>query len=481
MVFSSLIFLFAFLPLLLGSYAVAKKLIGLRAGNLVLLVGSFIFIFWGSGKDTIVLIAVILINYIAGLFLNSKKWSGKSYKKIVLIIAIVLSIVILAYFKYAGFFSYNATRVLGLFNISWTVPVFLKNVILPLGISFYTFQALSYTIDVYWENVEPTKNLLDFSLYVSFFPQLIAGPIVRYKDIHTQLKNRVSGTGHIYEGIMRFMMGMSKKVLLANIVAKAADGIFILPVSELHASLAWIGLIAYTLQMYLDFSAYSDMAIGLAKMLGFDLLENFNLPYISQSVREFWKRWHISLSSWLRDYLYIPLGGNRKGKVRTYLNLLVVYVICGLWHGAAWTFIFWGIITGFFLMLEKAFLGNILKKIPRVFRHIYTMLVFMIGLVFFRGANIKYAFSYIKVLFFGTNAQDFLRRVPGEFLQNDVIVAMVLGIMSSIGVFAAFRKKCDKKGALWQNIFTAGVILAFLLSIVNLYGGAYNPFIYFRF
>ena len=270
----------------------------------------------------------------------------------------------LIYFKYSTFAANNVQRVLSLFGVSWTIPAVFSNVLLPLGISFYTFKSVSYTMDVYFGKTEASYSLLNFSLYVSFFPQMISGPIVRYPHVSAHFLRRKSTTDDIFKGAIRFILGLSKKVLLANVIAKAADGIFSLPASELYFGLSWLGVVAYTLQIYIDFSAYSDMAIGLSKVFGFDLLENFNYPYISKSMQDFWRRWHISLSSWFKDYLYIPLGGNRKGNKRTYLNLVIVFFVCGLWHGAAWTFIIWGLWHGFFLVIERLFLGKAVEEDP---------------------------------------------------------------------------------------------------------------------
>jgi len=488
MVFSSSIFLFGFLPLLLICYAVAWR-ISLKLSNIVLLAFSLLFIFWGSGKDTLVLLSMIVINYVAGLLLTLKTGSlllpknqkRTPYQRTVLVLTLVLSFGLLIYFKYAYFLADNASDLLARIGINIPVPAFIKNILLPLGISFYTFQALSYTLDVYFGNVKTTRSLMDFSLYVSFFPQLIAGPIVRYAHIYQQIGKRSINLNGVYTGMLRFMMGFVKKVLLANTVAKAADGVFGLASPELTAGVAWVGIIAYTLQIYLDFSAYSDMAIGLAKIFGFDLRENFNLPYTSTSIQDFWRRWHISLSSWFRDYLYIPLGGNRKGNVRTYLNLVIVFFICGLWHGAAWNFVLWGLWHGFFLVIERAFLENWLKKLPGFLRRVYMFVVVIVGWVLFRAESLTYALKYIKTLFTPQKFAGQLLRVPGEFLQNDVLIAFIVGIIASMGGMMWLKKEADRKGGVLQNAFTALVFVLFLVAITSIYSGAYNPFIYFRF
>ncbi len=488
MVFSSSIFLFGFLPVLLIFYAVAWK-INFRLANIILLIFSMVFIFWGSGKDTLILLSMILINYFAGLLLTKgnidrilkKDEKRTPYQKFILIVTLALSLGLLVYFKYAGFLADNAAGLLSRLGISVAVPDFVKNILLPLGISFYTFQALSYTLDVYFGHVGSTRSLTNFALYVAFFPQLIAGPIVRYADIYEQIEKRSIDLNGVFRGMLRFMAGFIKKVLLANTVAKAADSVFALASPELTTGIAWVGIIAYTLQIYLDFSAYSDMAIGLAKIFGFDLLENFNLPYTAKSVQDFWRRWHISLSTWFRDYLYIPLGGNRKGNARTYINLVIVFFVCGLWHGAAWNFVIWGIWHGLFLVLERAFLGRWLKKIPAFLSRIYTLLVVIVGWVLFRAASLGYAVKYLKALFIPQAFSGQLHRLPTEFLQNDIIIAFVFGIAASLGGILLLNNKSKEKGGVWRHAYIITVFVLFLVSVTSIYNGSYNPFIYFRF
>lgn len=488
MVFSSSIFLFGFLPILLIFYAIAWK-INFKLANIVLLLFSLFFIFWGSGKDTLILLSMIMVNYISGLLLTKgikaqvldKSTKRNAYQKFILIATLVLSLGLLVYFKYAYFLADNTASILSRLGIDIILPDFVKNILLPLGISFYTFQALSYTLDVYFGNVASTKSLINFSLYVSFFPQLIAGPIVRYAHIYEQIGKRTIDLDGVYKGMLRFMAGFIKKVLLANTVAKAADGVFGLASPELTSGIAWVGIIAYTLQIYLDFSAYSDMAIGLAKIFGFDLHENFNLPYTATSIQDFWRRWHISLSSWFRDYLYIPLGGNRKGNTRTYINLVIVFFVCGLWHGAAWNFVLWGVWHGFFLVIERAFLGKSLKKIPALFRRIYMALVVIIGWVLFRAESLTYALKYIKTLFIPKEFAGQLHRVPTEFMQNDVLIAFIFGLIASFGGVMLAYKWSKQKSGVWHHVYVALVFLLFIISVTSIYNGSYNPFIYFRF
>ena len=343
MVFSSLIFLFLFLPVVLVCYYLS----GNRFRNYILLGASLFFYAWGEPRYIYLMLFSIVINYFIGLKMDI---SSKSNKKLLLLISIIFNLSLLIIFKYADF----------LFGI--------KGIRLPLGISFYTFQIMSYVIDVYRKDAEVQRNIFDLALYVSLFPQLVAGPIVRYQTVVEQISIREYSLDKFADGVNRFVLGLSKKVILANQLALVADGVFIKNVANLSIVESWIGIVCYTFQIYFDFSGYSDMAIGLGKMFGFDFLENFDYPYISQSVSEFWRRWHISLGSWFRDYVYIPLGGNRVSKFRLYMNVLVVWCLTGLWHGANWTFVVWGLYYGVFLILEKAFLEKALKKLPKILR-----------------------------------------------------------------------------------------------------------------
>jgi len=489
MVFSSAVFLFVFLPILIVFYFISWK-ISIKLSNVVLLLFSFIFMLWGGGKDIMILVVMILINYLSGLLLTargdntlllSKNTKRTRFQKGILLLTLVLSLGLLLFFKYALFFADNMKPIMAHFFQGYEIPQVISSVVLPLGISFYTFQALSYTMDVYFGNVPATRSLVRFSLYVSFFPQLIAGPIVRYKDIYNQINQRSITIDNVYQGMIRFVMGFSKKVLLANIMGFAADSVFRLPISELQTGIAWVGIVAYSLQIYLDFSAYSDMAIGLAEIFGFKLLENFNLPYVAISVQDFWRRWHISLSSWFRDYLYIPLGGSRKGKMRTYLNLVIVFFICGFWHGAAWNFVIWGLWHGAFLVIERAFLGDLLKKVPYVIRRVYTLLVVLIGWVLFRAEQLPYGISYLKTMF-GMRKEnvDQFRNIR-EFLQNDVIIVALIGIFVSAGGFRKIRAVCNDKSRGYLHAYAIVALILFGLSITSIYSGGYNPFIYFRF
>lgn len=377
MLFSSMIFLWLFLPLVFCSYYLIDK----RFKNILLLISSIIFYAWGGVSYSLIMLSSIIINYIFALLIDKAiEDNDLKNKKIYLALCIIINLSILGYFKYTNF-------IISIINsLSQNKIIELTNIILPIGISFYTFQALSYVIDVYRGHNKAQKNIFNLALYISFFPQLIAGPIVKYHDIENQILNRNESLENIFYGIKRFIYGLSKKVILANMFALSCDEILKQPADELGTALVWCASVLYTLQIYYDFSGYSDMAIGLGKMFGFNFLENFNYPYISKSIKEFWRRWHISLSTWFKEYLYIPLGGNRKRKLFTYINLLIVFFATGLWHGASYNFILWGLFHGFFLVIERIFLGKLLEKNKLKFiNHIYVIFVFVIGWVLFRA------------------------------------------------------------------------------------------------
>ena len=468
MVFSSTLFLFIFLPLvLLIYYMIPQKYV--MAKNVELLIASLLFYAWGERIYVGLMIISICVNYIFGLLLEL--FETRKKRLAVLVVSIVFNLGMLFFFKYINFFTNNA----------------FPSIVLPIGISFFTFQIMSYTIDVYWGNVKTQRNIFNLGLYISLFPQLIAGPIVRYIDVEREIQHRTYTVDSVYRGVTRFTMGLAKKVVISNTVALLADTIFSFPATGISAATAWLGAIAYTLQIYFDFSGYSDMAIGMGKMLGFNFLENFNYPYISSSVQEFWRRWHMSLSTWFKDYLYIPLGGNRKGKVRTYINLIIVFACTGFWHGAAWNFLVWGLYHGFFQILERLGLRKILDKIPRVFGHIYTILVFIIGWVLFRAESLKYAWDYVKTMFsFGKwgwlNA---VAQLDGDTYPGTYTLAiLVLGIILSLPIVPTLAKKIENsRGGETAITIVRGVGMIILLgySILCLTGSDYNPFIYFRF
>ena len=479
MIFSSTLFLFIFLPLtLLIYYAIPKKYVA--AKNIELLIASLIFYAWGEPKNVLLMLISIAANYGFGLLLD-KYDENKRIRKLVLIGSVVFNLGLLFYFKYLGFFTGGRVTV-----------------ILPIGISFFTFQIMSYTIDVYLRNVKTQRDPFKLALYISLFPQLIAGPIVRYIDVEKELANRTYDVDKIFKGVTRFSVGLAKKVVISNTVGLLADNIFKLDVTQMSSATGWLGAIAYTLQIYFDFSGYSDMAIGLGHMMGFNFIENFNYPYISKSVQEFWRRWHISLSSWFRDYLYIPLGGNRKGKIRTYINLLIVFACTGFWHGAAWNFLVWGLFHGLFLVIERIGFKKVLagefkslENKPKaakacritmtVVGHIYTMLIAIIGWVLFRAETMGKAWQYICTMFRFSD-WGWVRAVAQ--LDGYTLVIILLGIVCSFPIVPVVREKLRKYS--WGEtavsiIGAVSMLTLLLLSIFCLTGSDYNPFIYFRF
>jgi alginate O-acetyltransferase complex protein AlgI len=484
MVFSSTIFLFLFLPLVLLTYL----LVGQKFRNMLLLAASLLFYAWGEGLYVLLMLVSISLNHLFGLAIDRAQQRGGTGKT-ALVLAVIANLGLLGFFKYTNFLVDNLNTILQ--NLQMP-PLVVEQIHLPIGISFFTFQALSYVIDLYRRETPVQKSLVNNALYIALFPQLIAGPIVRFHDVASQIVQRQTRMGDFIYGIERFIIGLGKKVLLANVLGRTADYIFSLPPDRIPMSLAWIGAISYTLQIYFDFSGYSDMAIGLGKMFGFTFLENFKHPYSSRSIREFWQRWHISLSSWFRDYLYIPLGGNRCGGVRTYLNLLIVFFLCGLWHGASWTFVVWGLFHGFFLVFERLPLGMYLvKKMPSPLRHLYVLLVVIIGWVFFRAESFANALGYLKAMVtFSTpsfyNSQLFLN------INNEFYLVFVLAIICSTPMFATIGKwlealefRKSAKGLLGSLTIAIGTVgffsFIFLYSIANLMGSTYNPFLYFRF
>lgn len=458
MVFSSLIFLFFFLPAVLFCYYIVPTRF-IRARNMVLLLFSLFFYFYGEPKLIIMLVLSILMNYLFGLSMRSR------YRKSLLIFCITANLTLLGVFKYLNFFIRTADGLLGL-NIQLT------SIVMPIGISFYTFQALSYVIDVYRREVPPQHDPFSLALYVSMFPQLIAGPIVRYHDVNEQLAVRSHSVAQFSDGISRFVFGLSKKVLLSNVFAQIADGIFAYQPAELSTAAAWLGAIGYTLQIYFDFSGYSDMAIGLGKMFGFTFLEDFNYPYISRSVTEFWRRWHISLSTWFRDYVYIPLGGNRCSPARHICNLLVVWTLTGFWHGANWTFMAWGLYFGILLILEKKFLSRLIERLPMILRHVYALFFIIIGWVFFRSDSMNLAMQYIGRMFSSN--------VPVNGFVTEYLIRfwpyLLFGVVLSAPVFPRLTNT-----RAWRVLEIPILGILGLLCVMSLLASSYNPFIYFRF
>jgi alginate O-acetyltransferase complex protein AlgI len=441
--------------------------------NWVLLFFSLLFYGWGEGKMLTLMLVSVLINYFSGLGLvNAKTLVSKKW---ILFIGITGNLLLLIYFKYANFFvdNYNFAATQLDFN-----PIIWNKIILPLGISFYTFHGMSYMIDVYRGHSQPQRNPLKLALYISFFPQLIAGPIIRYKDVEHQIDDRTVNIELFASGVKRFIIGLAKKVLIANIVGRIPEFVFKMPVNELNAYWSWLGVFAVGIQLYFDFSGYSDMAIGLGRMFGFRFLENFNYPFISQSMREFWTRWHISLSNWFRDYLYLPLGGNKKGKLRTILNLWIVFLLVGIWHGANWSFLIFGIYHGLLLTIERLGFSRILNWIPRPLRSIYVFIAYAIGDIFYSIDDIHHLLAYFQSLFI-FNSPDPYNRI-NLYLTREWYFIFFAGILLSIPT-AEFLFNKIKNETKKQWIETVILLILFILASGELANSSYNPFIYFRF
>lgn len=467
MVFSSLFFLFAFLPIAFLLYFITP----VKYRNYTLFLESLFFYSFGEGILVLLLLFSSVFNYFVARWIEKEKKKG-------LILSLVVNLGMLFCFKYLDFTLGNIVRVYEALHME--CPVHVIGILLPIGISFYTFQALSYCIDVYYGRINASRSYIDFATYLCMFPQLVAGPIVRYTDIEKQINNRKTNLDNISAGIERFIIGLAKKVLLANPMAAVADGVFKLPVDDLSTSLAWLGAVAYTFQIFFDFSGYSDMAIGLGKIFGYDFLENFNFPYVAKSIKEFWRRWHISMSTWFRDYVYIPLGGNRKGNIRTYVNLLIVFMVTGMWHGASWHFLAWGLFHGFFLVMERLGFSKILEKIPSFFQHLYALLVILIGWVIFRAESVPIAFRYITKMF-SFSEGSIETAIQGNLLLSSFeVLVFILAIFFSIP-FAKnmVAKYSTKKYVEWG--WMAFLLMIFVLSVIFINSSGYNPFIYFRF
>jgi alginate O-acetyltransferase complex protein AlgI len=484
MLFTEPLFLFIFLPALLGLYFSSPR----GARNFLLLAASLVFYAWGERTYVAILLFSIVLNYLSGLAIGQAPAKGRR-RRLLLVAALAGNLLLLIAFKYAGFLTANLNGLLGLLGLQG-LPV--PHLRLPIGISFFTFMGMSYLIDIYRRQLEAQRNLNTFALYITLFPHLIAGPIVRYSDIARELRERFVSRPEFAEGIRRFVIGFGKKMIIANAVAFPADSIFNAPVEQLTTPLAWLGVVCYTLQIYFDFSGYSDMAIGLARMFGFHFPENFNYPYIADSITNFWRRWHISLSTWFRDYLFFPLGV-RGPRWRIYLNLLIVFFLCGLWHGASWTFVVWGLFHGAFLVIERLGLSAWLQRRPRPLRHIYTLLVVMVAWVFFRADSLSHALLYLRTMagFQATSAgQDYN---VAMFLNNEVILALALGVLGSLPLLPLLREWQERivreaRGTVAvflefgvRLFHMAMLVLVFVASAALSAAGTYNPFIYFRF
>ncbi len=476
MVFSSVIFLFIFLPWTL----VVHYFLNPKYRNGFLLISSLLFYSWGEGLLTILILNSIFINYLGGLLIEYFKQKNAGVAKLILGTFILLNVLVLVYYKYFGFIIGNIQQLHVLTSVT------LSPIHLPIGISFYTFHIISYLIDVYRKDAVSQKNPFDLGLYIFLFPQLVAGPIIRYKDISQKIANRFIIGEDFTKGAIRFIRGLAKKMIIANTVAIIADQAFGMNTQDIPSSVAWLGIICYTMQIYFDFSGYSDMAIGLGKMLGFNFPENFNYPYIASSIRDFWQRWHISLSTWFRDYLYIPLGGNKVGKLKAYRNLFIVFFVTGLWHGASWNFIVWGMFHGCFLAIERLGFNKILLKMPRFIQHMYTILVVVIAWVFFRADSLHYALGYLKAMFGFSHSTNYI--AVAQF-DTYVLFMLIVSIVFCTNLRDLVEKtlviQLEKMHLYVANVYAvlryASYMLLFLFCIIELAQNNYNPFIYFRF
>lgn len=474
MVFSSYLFVFLFLPIFLLLYALSPK----RARNLLILIASLFFYYIGEKGGIWILVLAIVGNYGFGYLIGRSRDAGSGARmppaRVFLWGGLIFNLLMLGYFKYAGFVTQNINSLASMLGSdSPVVPVL--QVALPLGVSFFVFQGISYLVDVYRGVIQPTSSLANFGTYKALFPQLIAGPIVRYKDVANELVKREMTHSQFYDGVVRFVQGFCKKVLLADTFAVTADAIFSLPVDQLSPGTAWLGAFCYALQIYFDFSAYSDMAIGMALMMGFKFPENFNHPYIATSIQDFWRRWHMTLSTWFRDYVYISLGGNRGGAARTYLNLFIVFALTGLWHGASWTFVAWGLWHGVFMIIERITKFDALM-LPRAMKHLYVLAVVLVGWVLFRATSFEHAAGFLSVMVgLGSSGS----RVYQEFFSPALGVAMAAGIVCSMPVYAWIRSRADSSLVSAVVCFTAIALVS--LAGMKTLSGAYSPFLYFRF
>lgn len=474
MLFSSLEFLFLFLPVTLIIYFTVPS----KIRNIVLLIFSLLFYGWGEPLYVFLMVFTIAVDYLCGLFVGKHIDTDKKKSKRWLIGAIVINLSLLAFFKYANLF----------FNTISLIPAFsnvrFPSVSLPIGISFYTFQSLSYVIDVYRKDTPAQRSVTVFGTYVTLFPQLIAGPIVRYRDVERELTEREHSVALAASGIRLAIKGLCKKVLLANTAGAIWKSFYLTPHEELTAVGSWFGIICFAFQIYFDFSGYSDMAIGMGRVFGFHFLENFNYPYIAESITDFWRRWHISLSSWFREYVYFPLGGSRSGAAKTYRNLMIVWLLTGLWHGASWNFALWGVYYGVLLIIEKAFLGKYIQKLPRLFRHVYALTIVLFGWLIFvfdgsaDGLSVTDGFRYLSAMF-GGGAGLISRLDIYEILRNGLFLAIMI-LASTPFVRKAYYKLYD--GSITAGIFANTAALAgFILCVAYLVDSSFNPFLYSRF
>ncbi len=485
MVFSSLTFVFAFLPLFFLTYYLVGKLAGIRGKNIVLFLFSLVFYSWGEPKYIILMIYSSIIDFCCGLLIeDGEKKGNKLQKKIFLAVSLLGNLSLLGVFKYLGFF---AGTVNSLFSLNAVIP----EIMLPIGISFYTFQTMSYSIDVYRGKIPATRDIIAFGAYVTMFPQLIAGPIVRYETVAAELEHRTETLEDFAAGARRFLIGLSKKVLIANIMAQTCDSLFAQEASQLGALGAWVAIIAYTFQIFFDFSGYSDMAIGMGRMMGFHYLENFNYPYTATSITDFWRRWHISMSTFFRDYVYISLGGNRVSVPRWILNIAITWFLTGLWHGASWNFVLWGLYFGVILIFEKFVMLKFLEK-HKIFRHIWSLLLIVYGWAIFTHDSLGELWEFTKAMFFGygaigtelVNAYTLLQRAD---VNTIFFLALAAAVFFSVPISKKIKEKIASMDRTKPAVVAAGyaydilLIALFVLCTVQLALGSYNPFIYFRF
>ncbi len=476
--FSSFAFLVYFCPLFLLLYNSTSR----KNENVILLVASYIFYIWDSPQGAVILILTSLLDFLL------VKWMAASHsptqRKSIFVLLIIENIGVLVYFKYSNFFIQEANQVLPLLGLK---PIIWGRALLPLGISFITFHKISYVFDIYSRKAEPVGGFVDFAAYLSLFPKLLQGPIIRYHKIADELKDHGHNLNDTFDGLFRFSIGLAKKVLIADVLGEITDKVFQLDFASMNCRYAWLGILCYTFQIYFDFSGYSDMAIGLGQMLGFRFQENFNRPYLSQNFTEFWRRWHITLSNWFKEYLYIPMGGNRVSRGRNYLNLWTVFLISGLWHGANWTFIIWGIYHGFFLLADKIFLIRISRRLGKTMNTYLTFFLVMIGWLFFRSENVAFAIKYLQKLFVFSTTGPATSYVPASqlFTNRGIFVIIVAAMISFIpesfvsAVQAKAMSQWRESQIIWLKI---GVVsLFFLLSFAALVNNNFKPFIYFRF
>ena len=466
MVFSSIVFLYIFLPIMLLIYFIVPS----KFKNAIMILASLLFFAWGEIRYIFIMLVLAVMDFVCGKQIT-KYQDNKRKKLLFLMINVVVNLGILFFFKYADFIISNINNLTGL-----SIP--LLNIPLPIGVSFNTFQSLSYVIDVYRGTVKCEKSFYNYLTYTTLFPQIIAGPIVRYETVDEELETKNISLDNFSAGMKRFIIGLGKKVLIANSVGALWNTIETGNYSELSMLFAWIGIIAFALQIYFDFSGYSDMAIGLAQIFGMKFDENFNYPYISKSITEFWRRWHITLGSWFRDYVYIPLGGNRKGFLKQIRNILIVWFLTGAWHGASWNFILWGLYFGVILILEKLFILKLLDKLPKICGHIYAIILILVGWAIFAFEDLSKVGQYIKAMFINTNLWD------NEALYNlqNYGFLIILGIICSIPLWKKLKEKIDSKNSKILELITSlGYVIILVLSTASLVTNSFNPFLYFRF